>query len=239
VFLVVVALGWRYIVWRFEETIPPLDLSVDAFVAWAFLVIETSTMVSGSVAFLVMSRTRDRRAEADANAGWWAAQPDGRYPDCHLQRGRADSRAHHRRCTCLASSAATRLGARRQTPAVLREMCERLGARYHTRRDNRHAKAGNINACLATLRTLTEPPDFIAVLDATLCRMSTSCRGRWRFPCSGRRVGSDTAHFFNPDPIQHNLASARPIPTNSASTSIMFSRRAMRGASPSAAAPLR
>lgn len=60
VFLVVLVLGWRYIYWRFDETIPELDFSIDAIVAWAFLALEASTMVSGTVAFLVMSRTHDR-----------------------------------------------------------------------------------------------------------------------------------------------------------------------------------
>ena len=75
VFLAVVALGWRYLVWRFEETIPDFDFSIDAIVAWTFLAVEASTMVSGTVAFVVMSRTKDRKHEADQFAGWWSAGP--------------------------------------------------------------------------------------------------------------------------------------------------------------------
>ena len=168
VFLIVVALGWRYIVWRFEETIPPFDLSVDALVAWGFLAIEASTMVSGSVAFIVMSRTRDRRAEADAHVGWWGS---GTPPmvDILIATYNEEAPILERTIVGALASRHTRLRVwvldDKRRP-WLREMCERLGARYHTRLDNLHAKAGNINACLATLRTLPEPPDFIAVLDA-------------------------------------------------------------------------
>lgn len=215
VFLIVVALGWRYIVWRFEETIPPFDLSVDALVAWGFLAIEASTMVSGSVAFIVMSRTRDRRAEADAHAGWWGS---GTPPMVDILIATYNEEAPILERTIVGALASRHSRLRvwvlddKRRP-WLREMCERLGARYHTRPDNLHAKAGNINACLATLRTLPELPDFIAVLDADFVpHVDFVPRALALFHSADVGLVQTPQHFFNPDPIQHNLGIGKAYP---------------------------
>ena len=51
-------LSIRYMVWRFAETVPELDLTVDAVAGWSFALQEAGTVASSSLAFLFLSRTR-------------------------------------------------------------------------------------------------------------------------------------------------------------------------------------
>jgi cellulose synthase (UDP-forming) len=215
VFATVVVLGWRYIVWRLEETIPDFDFSIDAWVAWTFLALEASTMVSATVAFTVMSRTKDRKDEATRHAGWWSADTPPRV-DILIATYNEEAAILER--TIVGALASTYPALRvwvlddKRRP-WLREMCERLGAHYHTRPDNRHAKAGNINACLATLRALPDPPDFIAVLDADFVpHVDFVPRALALFHARDVGLVQTPQHFFNPDPIQHNLGIGKAYP---------------------------
>lgn len=215
VFLVVAVLGWRYVVWRFEETIPPFDFSIDAIVAWTFLAIEGSTMVSSSIAFLVMSRTLDRKREADDHTAWWGT---GTPPQVDILITTYNEEAPILERTIVGALAASHPRLRvwvlddKRRP-WLRAMCARLGARYHTRPDNSHAKAGNINAALATLRALPDPPDFIAVLDADFVpHVDFVSRALALFHDPNVGLVQTPQHFFNPDPIQHNLGIGKAYP---------------------------
>ena len=215
VFGAVVVLGWRYVVWRYVETIPEFDFSIDAWVAWVFLALEASTVVSGSIAFLVMSRTRDRKHEATAHAGWWGSGPP---PRVDILIATYNEEASILERTIVGALAINYPALRirvlddKRRP-WLREMCERLGAHYHTRPDNQHAKAGNINACLATLRALPDPPDFIAVLDADFVpHVDFVRRTLALFHASDVGLVQTPQHFFNPDPIQHNLGIDKAYP---------------------------
>jgi len=215
VFAVVVLLGWRYLVWRFLETIPDFDFSIDAWVAWLFLALEASTMVSGTVAFLVMARTLDRKEEADRNIAWWQIGPTPRV-DILIATYNEEAAILER--TIVGALASTHPALRvwvlddKRRP-WLREMCERLGARYHTRPDNSHAKAGNINACLATLKALPDPPDYIAVLDADFVpHVDFVTRALALFHDPDVGLVQTPQHFFNPDPIQHNLGIDKAYP---------------------------
>jgi len=95
----------------------------------------------------------------------------------------------------------------------LRELCDRLGVRHVTRADGTHAKAGNINAALPMLRALPEPPDFVAVLDADFVPhvdFVTRMLALFHDPAVG--LVQSPQHFFNTDPIQHNLGIGRAYP---------------------------
>lgn len=215
VFAAVVVLGWRYIAWRFEETIPAFDFSIDAFVSWTFLFIEMMSLVSGSLAAFLMSRTIDRKQEATDHAGWWKSGPPPRV-DILIATYNEEAGILERTIVGALASNYPALRVRvlddKRRP-WLREMCERLGAHYHTRPDNSHAKAGNINACLATLRQLPDPPDFIAVLDADFVpHVDFVARVVSLFHAKDVGMVQTPQHFFNPDPIQHNLGIGKAYP---------------------------
>ncbi|MCX7931227.1 MAG: glycosyltransferase [Rhodovarius sp.] len=210
-----ILLGWRYMAWRFRETIPPPGLDLDALVGWSFALLEALTLLSASLAFAILTRTRNRSPEVDAHLGWWGQAPApmvdvliATYNEeaAILERTIAGAMAidHPRKRIWVLDDG------RREW---LRELSERLGARYLTRPDNAHAKAGNINHALAVLRGLPEPPDFIAVLDADFVpHRDFLTRGLALFHDEKVGLVQTPQHFFNPDPIQHNLGLGRAYP---------------------------
>ena len=215
VFATVILLGWRYIVWRFDETIPEFDFSLDAWVAWLFLALEAMTMVSATISAVFMSRTLDRRREADTHLSWWGTAPPPRV-DVLIATYNEEASILERTIVGALASNYPALRVRvlddKRRP-WLREMCERLGVHYHTRPDNNHAKAGNINACLATLRALPDPPDFISILDADFVpHVDFIPRALALFHDPTVGLVQTPQHFFNPDPIQHNLGIDKSYP---------------------------
>ncbi|OZI70845.1 UDP-forming cellulose synthase catalytic subunit [Bordetella genomosp. 12] len=90
-----------------------------------------------------------------------------------------------------------------------RDFCAQAGVGYLTRPDNKHAKAGNINAALA--RTDGE---FIAVFDCdhvTVRSFLQICMG-W-FIKDKRLALLQTPHvFFSPDPFERNLGTFHNVP---------------------------
>lgn len=212
---VVVVLSWRYVAWRFAATISPLELSVDAVVSWTFAILEAGTILSSTLAFLILSRTRDRHAEADRHAGWWRPGPAPRVDILIATYNEEEPILERTIAGALASRhAPTRVwvldDGRRPWLAGL---CARLGAHYLTRGDNHHAKAGNINAALKVLAALPDPPDFIAVLDADFVPHRDFVeRALALFHDPKVGLVQTPQHFFNPDPIQHNLGIERAYP---------------------------
>ena len=92
----------------------------------------------------------------------------------------------------------------------LKALCARLGCRYVSRPDNRHAKAGNINHALKLLAALPDPPEFVSILDADFVptpRFLKRAMTLFRDPMVG--VVQTPQHFVNPDPIQINLGATR------------------------------
>jgi cellulose synthase (UDP-forming) len=211
----VVLLAWRYMIWRFAETTAPLGLTVDGIVSWTFALLEAGTILSSTLAFGVLSRTRQRQAEADRHAGWWRPGPAPRV-DILIA-------TYNEEAAILERTIVGALAARHWPTRVwvlddgrrpwLAALCERLGARYLTRADNKHAKAGNINAALKVLAALEEPPDFVAVLDADFVpHRDFVDRALALFHDPKVGLVQTPQHFFNPDPIQHNLGIERAYP---------------------------
>ena len=214
-FAVAILLSWRYMAWRFAETIPPLGFTIDAAVGWSFALLEAGTVASSSLAFLILSRTRDRCAEAGRHAAWWRPGP-APFVDVLVA-------TYNEEEAILERTIVGALAVRHPNTRVwvlddarrpwLRDMCSRLGARYLTRTDNAHAKAGNINAAFEVLRGLAEPPAFVAVLDADFVPhrdFLERALALFHDPAVG--LVQTPQHFFNPDPIQHNLGIGRAYP---------------------------
>jgi cellulose synthase (UDP-forming) len=213
--LVVVFLAWRYTAWRIFETTAPLDWTVDALASWSFAALETGTVISSTLAFAILSRTRSRSAEADRHAGWWLP---GRPPRVDILIATYNEEAAILERTIIGA-----LATRHRPTRVwvlddgrrgwLAELCAGLGARYLTRADNSHAKAGNINAALRVLGALDDPPDFVVVLDADFVpHVNFVERALALFHDAGVGLVQTPQHFFNPDPIQHNLGIERAYP---------------------------
>jgi len=158
-------LAVRYLLWRLEGAAAlhwsARTLLIDAFLAFEFWGI-SRTMRD----FNFFSHHSDRRADADAHAGWFKADPP--FVDLLIPTYNESPEVLRRAI----------VGAMRQDYSNtrvwvlddgrrpwLKEMAESRGARYLTRKDNQGYKAGNLNNALKTLSELPEPSVFFAVVD--------------------------------------------------------------------------
>ncbi len=214
-FAVAGLLALRYLWWRATMTIAPLGLTWECLASWSLLGIETLTIISSLSSFVILSRTRNRSAEATENLDWWkpAAPP----------RVAVLIATYNEELEVLER---TIIGAKAlKHPAKeivilddgkrdwLREYCARQNVRYLTRTGNAGAKAGNMNAAIRVLAQDETQPDFIAVLDADFVpHRGFLSRSLALFVDPDIGLVQTPQHFFNPDPIQHNLGLSRSYP---------------------------
>ncbi len=207
-------LGWRYMVWRVTGSIPS-GRGIDVIAGWAFVTLEGLTLVSSSIAFLMLTRRTDRREEATRNLHWWGDREPPRV-DIYIATYNEELEVIER---TLAGARAIDYPSFRvfvlddgRRP-WLEEVCRRHGVGYRTRPDNRHAKAGNINHTLFQRLNDPDRPDFAAVLDADFVphrNFVSRALALFHDPKAG--LVQTPQHFFNPDPIQHNLYIASAYP---------------------------
>ena len=84
----------------------------------------------------------------------------------------------------------------------IKALADELGVHFLTRSDNKHAKAGNINAAL----TRTEG-EYIAIFDCDHVPVRSFLRVTMGFFLEDPQVGfvQTPHHFYNPDPFERNL----------------------------------
>jgi len=215
VLLIGVLLAWRYVIWRFTSTIPEFELETGPLAAWGFATLEALTVLSSTLTCLILARTKDRLPEADQYARWWEPGLPPRI-DVYIATYNEE----------LAVLERTIIGAKElDHPAVrvfvlddgrqawVAEACQRLGVKHRTRPDNLHAKAGNINYTFAQRMKEHDAPDFIAVLDADFVpHRNFIARALALFHDRSVGLVQTPQHFFNPDPIQHNLGISAGYP---------------------------
>ena len=205
---------WNYLFWRITQTLPPLGFTASWLLGIGFLGTEVLTAVGGSITWIMLSRTSSRSKTVDANMPWlMQATPLVDVLICTYNEDRAILER-------------TIIGAMGMTYPNLRvwvlddgrrswlgELCAQKGCHYLTRPDNSHAKAGNINHAIRHLAELPSPPDFIAVLDADFVPFSNFVsRALCLFKDRAAGIVQTPQHFFNPDPIQSNLAITEVFP---------------------------
>ncbi len=214
--VVMVGFLWRYILWRWTSTLPASTWSLDFMVGLLFVTIESLAAVGSTLSLVTLARLKNRSPEADANVAWLAGLPRPPLVDVFICTYNEDETILER--TIVGALAldyeAKRVwvldDSRRQW---LRELSERLGARYLTRPDNAGAKAGNINNGLLHVAALPERPDFIAVLDADFVPFPNFLRRTLPlFRSDDVGIVQTPQHFINPDPFQSNLATAQVWP---------------------------
>jgi len=212
---VLIVLSWRYIAWRFTNTIPDFAFEVESLVAWGFAIVEALAMVSATIAAGILARTCDRSAEADHFAGWWGEATAPRI-DVYIATFNEDRDILSR--TIAGPLATTYPNARifvldDGRRSWLRDLCNEKGVGYITRPDNAHAKAGNINNAFCQRAQAPDAPDFIAVLDADFVAHQRFLeRAVALFHDPSVAIVQTPQYFFNPDPIQHNLGVTSAYP---------------------------
>lgn len=219
-FLICGILAARYLVWRITETVAPLEASANALVSWTFLGIEVLATLGSFSSFVMMSRTRERSYEVERHWRWWELPEHGQasIPRVAILIATFNESQDILERTIVGAQS---LRYPEKTVYVLddgkrdwlRDYCASRGVEYLRRPDNSGAKAGNINNALQHLARQENPPDFVAVLDADFVPHQGFLR-RTLALFHDRSVGlvQTPQHFFNADPIQHNLGLARSYP---------------------------
>lgn len=214
-FLVAALLALRYAWWRLTETIAPIGWTWDFAASWSLAFLEMIALIGSLSGFLMMSRVRQRTAEVDANRGWWG--------DATQPRVAILIATYNETIDVLERTIVGALTLNYPAKEVivlddgrrdwLRDYCAKHGVRYLRRADNKGSKAGNINAALKVLRADRAPPEFVAVLDADFVpHRGFISRSLALFHDPSVGLVQTPQHFFNADPIQHNLGLSRSYP---------------------------
>jgi cellulose synthase (UDP-forming) len=206
-------LSARYLWWRATETLAPFGPTFDCLASWSFFAFEAGAALSSLSAFIILSRTRSRTSEADRNIKWWRDQPPN--VAVLVATYNEDRDVLERTIVGAMSMSYPKFSVyllddgRRDW---LRDLCAQRSVNYVRRNDNVGAKAGNMNNALNLLRS-SGAPDFIAVLDADFVP-HTNFLDRTVALFHDPSVGlvQSPQHFFNADPIQHNLNLSRSYP---------------------------
>ena len=213
---VMIVLMWRYLLWRWIATLPPIGLSLDFAVGVIFVVIETMVMAGSTISLVFLTRTTDRSTEVDQYQAWLRARTPQPLVDVFICTYNEEEAILERTIVGACS-----LDYPRHRVWVLddgrrpwlADLAARLGARYLTRPDNSHAKAGNINHGLQHVAALPEPPDYISILDADFVPAPSFLkRALSLFHADDVGIVQTPQHFINPDPLQSNLSIARVWP---------------------------
>jgi cellulose synthase (UDP-forming) len=213
---VMIVLMWRYLLWRWIATLPPLGLSLDFVVGLIFVVIETMVMAGSTISLIFLTKTTDRTPEVNAYLPVLAAHDPAPLVDVFICTYNEEEAILERTIVgaCALDYPRYRVwvldDGRRPW---LADLAARLGARYLTRSDNSHAKAGNINNGLRHVASLPEPPDYISILDADFVPAPSFLkRALSLFHAGDVGIVQTPQHFINPDPLQSNLSIARVWP---------------------------
>jgi cellulose synthase (UDP-forming) len=205
----------RYLWWRATATIAPFGPTADCLASWSLLAFEAAALVGSLSAFVILTRTRSRSAEVALNLGWWSPGPP---PKVAILIATYNEEQEVLERTIIGAMAL-----RHPNKEVyvlddgkrdwLRSYCARIGVTHVTRPDNRGAKAGNMNHALQMLDASGAAPDFVAVLDADFVpHRGFISRSLALFHDPKVGLVQTPQHFFNADPIQHNLGLSRSYP---------------------------
>jgi cellulose synthase (UDP-forming) len=214
-FTVATLLALRYAHWRLTETLAPIGFTIDFLASWSLFFLEMAALSGSMSAFVIMSRSRQRQDEVAAHLGWWAPAPDPRVAILIA--------TYNEELEILERTIVGSLALNHPAKEVLvlddgrrdwlRDYCASKGVRYLRRPDNKGSKAGNINHALGVLAADPVPPDFIAVLDADFVpHRGFISRSLALFHDPEVGLVQTPQHFFNADPIQHNLGLSRSYP---------------------------
>jgi cellulose synthase (UDP-forming) len=213
---VLAAIVARYLWWRFTMTVWPVEgWSAQAAFIWVLFVIECLAWCDTAILFMALLRRTDRRGEADQ--GEWrlrACRPE-QLPTVDVLVATYNEPLDVLERTITGALALDWPKDRIRVHVLddgrrdwLRRFCELKGVSYLTRPDNRHAKAGNLNAAIA--RTTAE---FFMVLDADFIpQRNFLFRAMGLFDDPRVGIVQVPHNFFNHDPMQTNLSLQKVLP---------------------------
>jgi cellulose synthase (UDP-forming) len=201
-----------YVAWRWHDTLPSFAFSVQTLWQYVFFGFEALAIVYTMMSIVILFRSVDRTGQADAAQD--RMEREGNFPPVDVFICTYDEPLE-----ILERSILTALALDYPDFTVwvlddtrrewLREYCAATGARFITRDNNRHAKAGNLNNGLAVTAVETNAP-IILVLDADFAPRRDFLRRAVGLLSDPEVAVVQTPQFYyNPDPIQHNLLAAQ------------------------------
>jgi cellulose synthase (UDP-forming) len=198
-----------YALWRWNDTLPPFELSAQSLWPRLFISFESLAILYTLISIVILFRSSDRTAQADAAEQLLSAE--NRHPAVDVFICTYDEPLEILERSILSALALDYANATvwvldDQRRVWLREYCERVGARHLTRPDNKGAKAGNLNNGLATTARATNAP-VILVLDADFAPRRDFLKRTVGLLLSDPEVAivQTPQFYYNADPIQHNL----------------------------------
>ena len=201
-----------YTAWRWHDTLPPFEWTIASIWPHVFFAFEATAIAYTLLSIMILLRWIDRSAEADRAESRLAASNEWPAVDVFIC-------TYNEPIDVVEKSIIPALAIDYPNYTVwvlddtrrpwLRDYCERIGARYITRPDNKGAKAGNLNNGLRHTATETNAP-LILVLDADFAPGRNILRRTVGLFDDPRAAVIQTPQFFyNSDPIQHNLTASR------------------------------
>ncbi|MHC2438473.1 glycosyltransferase family 2 protein [Bradyrhizobium sp. USDA 4451] len=198
-----------YTLWRWNDTLPPFEWSAQSLWPRLFIAFESLAILYTLISIVILFRSTDRTAQADASQQLLAS--DDRNPAVDIFICTYDEPLEILERSILSALA---LDYAHATVWVLddtrrdwlRDYCDRVGARHLTRPDNKGAKAGNLNnGLIATARATNAP--VILVLDADFAPRRDFLKRTIGLLLSdpGVAIVQTPQFYYNADPIQHNL----------------------------------
>ncbi|MFZ5593497.1 MAG: glycosyltransferase [Pseudomonadota bacterium] len=198
----------RYMYWRTAATLPALELSAQSLWPWLFYILEMASLTGMLIGSFIQVRTISRSAEATRHEARLRACDNPPFVDVFIATYNEGFDVVERTIVGALSMDYPRYAVWVLDDGKrdwLRDYCKAKGARYLTRPDNRHAKAGNLNNGLAVSATQTNG-DLVMVLDADFVpRRDFLWRTAGFFDDPKIGIVQTPQHFFNSDPIQANL----------------------------------
>ena len=209
---VTAALIAAYATWRWTDTLPPLAFSLGSLWQHLYMAFEAIAVLYTLMSIVILLRGTDHSAAADAAEADLDAT--GRWPAVDVFICTYNEPLDVLEKSILLAKAMdypsfrvwvlddTRRG-------WLQDYCTELGVSYLTRPTNEWAKAGNLNNGLRLTSGPRAAP-VILVLDADFAPHSNILK-RTVGLFSDDRIGviQTPQHYFNADPIQHNLMASK------------------------------
>ncbi len=203
-----------YLDWRIFTTVLPADGAwYEVGWVWLCLAVELLALGDALILYIAFLRRSDRHTEADAHeARLRAMPPEGLPPvDVYIPTYNEPFDVLEKTVTgalCLDYPNFNVWVLDDGRRPWLKDFCEKEGVGYITRPDNAHAKAGNINHALT--KTSGE---YVALFDADFIVQRNFLMRTMGF-FSEPKIGIvQVPHtFYNPDPMQTNLALRKTLP---------------------------
>jgi len=205
--------GW-YLNWRIFTTVVPADGEwYEVGWVWLCFAVEALALADAFILYLGFLRTTDRRGEADRHEARLRAMPPERLPSVDVYITTYNEALEILEKTIVGALCLDYPNfkiwvlddGRRPW---LKDYCEVKGVGYITRPDNSHAKAGNVNHALTKTNG-----EFFAIFDADFVVQREFLMRTLGFFADPKIGIVQIPHtFYNPDPLQTNLAMRQTIP---------------------------